>query len=148
MTFKEATSHVQEGKWKKINKFESGAGDRYYYKCPRSECRKKCYIHCNPINNSADLYLTEGDHHHNDREIRGLSKECRIEVERLYDLGITVPTNILAHLRKINLAVEKSKLKNFLALQKRKKSKPMVCGSKRRRMDQREVQLSVFLKKL
>ena len=51
--------------------------------------------------------MTEGDHHHNDREIRGLSKECRIEVERLYDLGITVPTNILAHLRKINLAVEK-----------------------------------------
>ena len=69
--------------------------------------------------------MTEGDHHHNDREIRGFSNECRIEVERLYDLGITVPTNILAHLIKNQFGRRKKQVKKFFSSSKNEKIRQM-----------------------
>ena len=89
-----------------------------YYACRECTMRGKLEVNSNDL--TADVYQTEGSHIHVLKAQRGLSKEVSDKIEKLFDSGVTLPTSILAQLKKENVSIEKPKLSNFLARLKKK----------------------------
>lgn len=98
-----------------------------YYKCKGRQCPMRAYIRINSTNANAAIFVTDDEHVHSGELSRGLNIEIRDEIERLNDSGITLPNGIITNLKKRNLDIDKTKLKNFLSRLKKKKDRLVKC---------------------
>lgn len=83
-TFEEAKQHISNSKYKwRLTGNKSGGA--IYYKC--SYCPMCTYIYTNQQDLTATVYITEGDHKHEEYKQRAINIETREAIDKLYDSG-------------------------------------------------------------
>jgi hypothetical protein len=92
-TASEAETLVGNG-WSKHFSNYTDKGKRVYYRCKKArrhdaQCNASVSLLYHADSDQVTVYRTDGDHDHHETEIRGIDKNIKQCIERLYNDGIT-----------------------------------------------------------
>ena len=111
-------------KWSYMKTNYTKRGPKEYYKCAlNKKCPAKMFLHYISTNETVNMFRNDKQHEHQHKiECRGIRKELKDELIKLFEINVTAPLTIIYNLRKMNyknLPTPKQ-ISNFLSKYRKK----------------------------